>query len=62
VPRDLVEAHLWVTLALETLPEGKARASVTSLLVTIEKELTPDQRQAAEQKVRDWYSGMTSLE
>jgi TPR repeat protein len=62
VPRDLVEAHLWVTLALETLPEGRARASVTSLLASIEKELTPDQRQAADQKVRDWYSGMTSLE
>ena len=62
VPRDLIEAHLWVTLALETLPQGKARASVTSLLASIEKELTPDQRQAAEQKVRDWYSGMTSLE
>ena len=62
VPRDLVEAHLWVTLALGTLSEGKARASVESLLSAIQKELTVDQRSAAEQRVRDWYTGMTALD
>lgn len=62
VPRDLVEAHLWVTLALATLPEGRARESVESLLVAIQNELTVEQRSAAEQRVRDWYTGMTTLE
>ncbi|HKJ73096.1 MAG TPA: tetratricopeptide repeat protein [Alphaproteobacteria bacterium] len=62
VPRDLVEAHLWVTLALETLPQGKARASVKSLLASIQRELTPEQRSAAEQRLREWNSGMSALE
>ncbi len=61
VPRDLVEAHLWETLALSTMAPGKARDSVASLLAAIGRELTDTQRQEAEQRVRDWYAGTTSL-
>ena len=61
VPRDLVEAHLWETLALTTMPPGKAHDSVASLLAEIEREMTDAQRQQAEQRVKDWYAGTTSL-
>jgi TPR repeat protein len=61
VPRDLVEAHLWETLALSTLPDGKAHDSVASLLESIEREMTDAERLEAEQRVRDWYAGATSL-
>ena len=62
VPHDLIEAHLWVTLALATMPDGKARDSIVSLMDAIQNELTVEQRLAAEQRVRDWYAGMSPLE
>jgi TPR repeat protein len=62
VPRDLVEANLWVTLALSSLPDGRARDSVSALKDAIETELTVEERSVAEQRVQDWYAGMTTMD
>jgi TPR repeat protein len=53
VPRDVVEAWKWLTLSAADL-KGKGREIALENRKVIEREMTPDQIEAARGRVADW--------
>jgi TPR repeat protein len=53
VPRDFVQAHMWLNLAG---PQFKARWKVRQELKLIVPEMTPDQIAEAQRMAREWMA------
>jgi TPR repeat protein len=58
VPQDLVQAYMWLSLAISRYPASEAedRNLASQNLAVIASEMTPAQLAEAQRLVRDWRS------
>jgi len=54
VKRDLVTAYAWLTVAAHNFEPNMFRDNANKVLHAIEQEMTPAQREAAQQRLDEW--------
>ncbi len=54
MPRDYVQAHVWINLAVSNLPPGEGRDKAVKSRDLLAKSMTPAQISKAEKLAREW--------
>ena len=53
--KDLAIAHMWLTIAVDTMPEGDARERVRADRDVLAQQMTPAQLQQSAELAQNWY-------